>query len=274
MTLKKAMEKYLTRINRENTRASYQDTFRLFGEISLLDPLSVKASQISGILEKLPVSKHTKHLRLCHMKALFNAIHRGMRSDGFTGPLINPCSLISSEFRKPKINGKPVPEDYDATVSRFIERLNAKYRLIALLGSGAGLRIGEILHIRPVDLLNHAKYTFIQINDPKSGANLELRSCPPDIMAELRKYIEMKGIAADARIFPITRQAVNMEFKKYGFEPHDMRRYAAYKAQSLGIPIKGIQGMLGHSSPLTTVRYLNNLSPVALAKTLEPMNGG
>lgn len=274
MTLYTAIKNYLSGIDKDNTRASYEDTFRRLENLFEFECLDIKASQVSEILKALPVSKHTKYLRFTHIKALFNGIFRDMRIAGYTGPLINPCTLIALDFKKPKVNGKPIPEGYDQTVSDFIHGLKPRHQMIARIGSNAGLRIGEILRIRPCDLITRGKYAFFQINDPKSGANLELRNCPIDIAKELKEYIEKKDIGTHDRIFPLTPQAVNATFRKYGFASHDMRRYAAYKAQDRGINIKGIQGMLGHSSVVTTEKYLNSLSPMALAKTLEPMNGG
>jgi len=92
-----------------------------------------------------------------------------------------------------------------------------------------GMRIGEVLKIRPMDVDNRK----IILHDPKSGKEAEVVFIPQKIADRLKEYIRVNNIDQNQRIFPLTyggaREVVRKAGKAAGvnLRPHDLRRYAA-----------------------------------------------
>jgi integrase/recombinase XerD len=99
--------------------------------------------------------------------------------------------------------------------------------MLELMAKG-GMRIGEVLKIRPVNV----KDRKITLPDPKSGRDSEIVYIPQKIADRLRDYIQDKGIEPEKRIFPITYNAARVMVKKAGelagvnLRPHDLMRHA------------------------------------------------
>ena len=110
-------------------------------------------------------------------------------------------------------------------------------RIMLELMARAGMRIGEVLKIRPVDIQDRK----ITLPDPKSGRESEIVYIPQKIADRLREYIQDKGIEPEQRIFPIAYNAARVMFKKAGelagvnLRPHDLRRHAATHARRLNL---------------------------------------
>ena len=83
--------------------------------------------------------------------------------------------------------------------------------MLELMAKG-GMRIGEVLKIRPSDV----KDRKITLPDPKSGRESEIVYIPQKIADRLREYIQDKGIETEQRIFPITYNAARVMVKKGG----------------------------------------------------------
>jgi integrase len=68
--------------------------------------------------------------------------------------------------------------------------------MLELMAKG-GMRIGEVLKLRPVDV----KDRKITLPDPKSGKESEIVFIPQKIADRLREYIRDMGIESEDRIF-------------------------------------------------------------------------
>jgi len=130
--------------------------------------------------------------------------------------------------------------------------------MLELMAKG-GMRIGEVLKIRPVDV----KDRKITLPDPKSGRESEIVFIPQKIADRLREYIQNKAIESEQRISPITYNAARVMVKKSGvlagvnLRPHDLRRHAATHASRSGTPIEIVSKViLRHAHLATTQRYL------------------
>jgi hypothetical protein len=88
----------------------------------------------------------------------------------------------------------------------------------------------------------------------------EFATIPVDLYEDIKKYIREKKIKGTHKIFQISRQALWGYLKRKGIEPHDLRRYAAYRSTKAGKSLKEIQGMLRHRSVETTDSFLKSLS--------------
>ena len=136
----------------------------------------------------------------------------------------------------------------------------------------AGMRIGEVLKIRPIDV----KDRKITLSDPKSGRESELVFTPQKLADRLREYIQDKGIEPDQRIFPITYNAARVMVNKAGkmagvhLRPHDLRRHAATHASRSGTPIEIVSKIiLRHAHLATTQRYLGKVSDLEAMRWIE-----
>ena len=135
-----------------------------------------------------------------------------------------------------------------------------------------GMRIGEVLKIRPIDV----KDRKITLPDPKSGLEIEIVYIPQKIADRLREYIQEKGIGLEKRIFPITYNAARIMVKKSGesaginLRPHDLRRHAATHASRSGTPIEIVSKViLRHAHLSTTQRYLGKVTDVEAMRWIE-----
>jgi integrase len=63
-----------------------------------------------------------------------------------------------------------------------------------------GMRIGEVIKIRPLDVQDRK----ITLPEPKSGKESEVVFIPLKVADRLKEYINEKGIEPNQRIFPIT----------------------------------------------------------------------
>ena len=133
----------------------------------------------------------------------------------------------------------------------------------------AGMRIGEVLKIRPDDIEDRK----ITLPDPKSGKESEVVFIPQKIADRLKNYISEKGIEPEQRVFPITYNAARVMVKKAGklvgidLRPHDLRRFSATYASRSGTPMEIVSKiLLRHAHLSTTQRYLGKISDTEAMK--------
>jgi integrase len=149
---------------------------------------------------------------------------------------------------------------------------NPRNRIMMELMAKGGMRIGEVLKIRPIDV----KDRKITLPDPKSGWEIEIVYIPQKIADRLREYIQEKGMGPEKRIFPITYNAARIMVKKAGelsgvnLRPHDLRRHAATHASRSGTPIEIVSKViLRHAHLSTTQRYLGKVTDVEAMRWIE-----
>jgi integrase/recombinase XerD len=70
--------------------------------------------------------------------------------------------------------------------------------MLELMARG-GMRVGEVLKIRPIDIQDRK----ITLPEPKSGKESEVVFIPQKVADRLKDYIKEKGIEPDQRISPI-----------------------------------------------------------------------
>jgi integrase len=83
--------------------------------------------------------------------------------------------------------------------------------MMELMAKG-GMRIGEVLKIRPVDV----KDRKITLPDPKSGRESDIVYIPQKIADRLREYIQNKGIGPEKRISLLPTMLLGLWSKKRG----------------------------------------------------------
>jgi integrase len=189
----------------------------------------------------------------------------------------NPCD--TPILRKVFKNSRPqqwkiVEKDLIDEIIFKIEK--PRNRIMLELMARAGMRVGEVLKIRPVDIQDRK----ITLPDPKSGKESEVVFIPQKIADRLKDYINEKGIEPDQRIFPITYNAARVIVKNAGklvgidLRPHDLRRFSATYASRSGVPLEIVSKViLRHSNLSITQIYLGKISDTEAMKWIENLHG-
>jgi integrase/recombinase XerD len=166
-------------------------------------------------------SQNTKKLRFTLISAFFNFVKNSLDSK-ITNPCDNPA--LRKLFRAGKFTQLKILEK-DAVDEIIFRTSNQRNRLILELMARSGMRVGEVLKLKPMDIDDRKAI----IRDPKSGKEAEVVFLPQKVADRLRTYIREKGVDTDARIFPLSYAAARLIVKKAGnlvsihVRPHDLR---------------------------------------------------
>jgi len=145
-------------------------------------------------------------------------------------------------------------------------------RIILELMARGGMRVGEVLKLRPMDVHDRK----LTLRDPKSGKEREHVFIPQKVANRLKEYIRDKGIQPGQRIFPICYEAARTMVKKAGdkvgirLRPHDLRRHVATYASRSGVPIEIVSKViLRHANLSTTQIYLGKVPDTEAMRWIE-----
>ena len=145
-------------------------------------------------------------------------------------------------------------------------------RIMLELMARGGMRIGEVLKMRPLDIQGRK----IILAAPKSGRESEVAFIPQKVSDRLKEYINESGAEADRRLFPMSYNAARMMVRKAGrlvgiaLRPHDLRRHAATFASRSGTPIEIVSKVImRHAHLSTTQRYLGKVTEGEAMRWIE-----
>ncbi len=145
-------------------------------------------------------------------------------------------------------------------------------RIILELMARGGMRVGEVLKLRPMDVHDRK----LTLRDPKSGKERERVFIPQKVADRLKAYIRDKEIQLNQKIFPICYEAARTMVKKAGdkvgirLRPHDLRRHAATYASRSGVPIEIVSKViLRHANLSTTQIYLGKVPDTEAMRWIE-----
>ena len=153
---------------------------------------------------------------------------------------------------------------------------NPRNRLLLELMARSGMRVGEVLKLRPKDIEDRKAIIW----NPKSGKEAEVAFLPQKVTDRLKNYISDNDIEIGDRIFPITYAAARIVVKKAGelvgihLKPHDLRRHAATYASRSGTPLEIVSKvLLRHSNLSTTQKYLGKISDAEAMRWIDNLHG-
>lgn len=163
--------------------------------------------------------------------------------------------------------------------------IGARNRAMITLLYRSGLRVSELLAIRPADV-NLAKHS-IRLLDTKAGEP-QTRGFHSLADDALIRWLDMRRARGyrNGPLFctldgqPLSRQYVSALLKRLAAEagiekrvhPHGLRHTFAAELESSGTPIAVISKLLGHKSIATTVRYLDHLTNGQAVKALQAVS--
>jgi len=242
-----------------------------FGDLGLS---SITSEDILGFMSKVSdgTKQNTKKLRFTLLSAFFNFVKNSIDPD-FQNPCDNPA--LRKLFRAGKIIQFKILEE-DIVDEIIFRTRNQRNRLMLELMARAGMRVGEVLKLTPMDIEDRKAI----IRDPKSGKEAEVAFLPQKVADRLKKYIRDNGINPGDRIFPITYAAARIVVIKAGklvgihLRPHDLRRHAATYASRSGTPLEIVSKLLlRHSNLQTTQRYLGKISDLEAMRWIDNLHG-
>ncbi len=153
-------------------------------------------------------------------------------------------------------------------ISRLIGATrNLKHRALIMTAYGGGLRVGELVMLKPEHI--HSDRMLIRINQGK-GRKDRYTLLSPNMLAELRNY--WAAYRPAIWLFtnhhdngPMPKGTVQQMFYdlkrrtkvRHGDGIHSLRHSFATHLMEAGVPLPTIQRLMGHTSLATTAKYLH-----------------
>lgn len=142
-------------------------------------------------------------------------------------------------------------------------RPNDRIATALVLEGNLGLRISDIIKLRPCDIVRDGDRYRLEVVEQKTG-KLRVFTVPLLIQQYIENYCLRNGIRRNNLIFPISERAVQKQLKIVcdyldfeGISTHSFRKwYATEIYNANGFDIALVQRLLQHSSASTTQRYI------------------
>ena len=154
-------------------------------------------------------------------------------------------------------------------------RPNERVATALVLEGNLGIRISDILKLRPCDIVLDGDRYRLKIVEQKTNKKREF-TVPLVIKQYLDNYCLRNHIEETDLIFPITKRQVQKQLKTVcdylgyeGISTHSFRKWYAteiYKANGYDIAL--VQRLLQHASASTTQRYIG-IEPQRIEKAIE-----
>ena len=152
---------------------------------------------------------------------------------------------------------------------------NERVATALVLEGNLGIRISDIVSLRPCDIVRDGDRYRLEIVEQKTGKQ-RVFTVPLVVKQYIENFCLRNGIGARDRIFPLTERAIQKQLAivcdYLGYEgigTHSFRKWYAteiYKANGCDIAL--VQRLLQHSSAETTQRYIG-IEPQRIEKAIE-----
>ena len=154
-------------------------------------------------------------------------------------------------------------------------RPNERIATALVLEGNLGLRISDIVKLRPCDIVRDGERYRLAITEQKTGKQ-RVFTVPLVITQYIENYCLRNRIQPTERIFPVSERAVQKQlaivcdYLGYeGISTHSFRKwYATEIYKTNGYDIALVQRLLQHSSAATTQRYIG-IEPQRIEKAIE-----
>lgn len=158
---------------------------------------------------------------------------------------------------------------------------NLKHKAIIVLTFSCGLRVSEVLNLKPENI--DSKRMLINIIKGKGNKDRQVQ-LPQLLLELLRKYwleyTPKGGYVFEGQFEPkYSERSINQFLKKYAKQAgikrnihcHLLRHGFATSSLEMGVDLRLIQKLLGHNSIKTTLRY-THVSTSLISSTPSPIN--
>ncbi len=262
---------------RPRTRVLYEGLLRLHIEPALgpcrfesLSPATVREWHTALVLSETPGP-----VTVAKAYRLLRSILNSAIADGFLTR--NPCIIRGAGVERS-------PERPVATIEQvyaLADAMGPRYRLMVLLATFCGLRLGEILALRRdrVDLLHRRIIVSEQRQElpdgtrfygpPKTAAGIRSIALPPHLLEEVELHLDsLVGPEPDAFVFSgprtnsLSRATFNPTWQKARHQVgldhlhfHDLRHTGNTLAAATGASTKELMARMGHASARAALIY-------------------
>jgi site-specific recombinase XerD len=173
------------------------------------------------------------------------------------------------QLRVPAKRSGRLPEPLSrGEIARLLDATrNAKHRVLLMTTYGGGLRVSELVVLKPRDI--HAERMLVRVDQGK-GHKDRYTLLSPRLLEELRAYWRVyrpqtwmfEGARAGRHLAVATAQKVFDQAKQragvqHGNGIHCLRHSFATHLMEAGVPLPVIQRLMGHSCLSTTAKYLH-----------------
>jgi len=144
---------------------------------------------------------------------------------------------------------------------------NKKHKLMIKLMYGAGLRVSELVNLKPENIEFENNFAWVRKGKGNKDRMFILADCLKD---EIMNYIKENNINLNSWLFlgykshlsvrtvqEIIRKAAKKAKISKKVHPHALRHSYATHLIENGYDLMSVQSLLGHSSPQTTMIYLH-----------------
>ena len=154
-------------------------------------------------------------------------------------------------------------------------RPNERIATALVLEGNLGLRISDIVKLRPCDIVRDGDRFRLEVVEQKTGKS-RVFTVPLVIAQYIENYCLRNSIGKEDLIFPITERAVQKQLAIVcdylgveGISTHSFRKwYATEIYKSSGYDIALVQRLLQHSSASVTQRYIG-IEPQRIEAAIE-----
>ena len=154
-------------------------------------------------------------------------------------------------------------------------RPNDRIATALVLEGHLGLRISDIIKLRPCDIVRDGDRYRLEVVEQKTGKR-RVFTVPLLIQQYIENYSLRNGVRRSDLIFPITERAVQKQLKIVcdyldfeGISTHSFRKwYATEIYNANGFDIALVQRLLQHSSASTTQRYIG-IEPQRIEQAIQ-----
>ena len=154
-------------------------------------------------------------------------------------------------------------------------RPNERIATALVLEGNLGLRISDIVKLRPSDIVKDGDRYRLEVIEQKTGKS-RVFTVPQRIQEYIANYCLRNNIGKKDLIFPISERMVQKQLKIVcdylgyeGISTHSFRKWYAteiYKANGYDITL--VQRLLQHSSAAVTQRYIG-IEPQRIESAIE-----
>lgn len=154
-------------------------------------------------------------------------------------------------------------------------RPNERVATALVLEGNLGIRISDIVRLKPSSIIRDGDRFRLEIREQKTGKS-RFFTVPLVIQQYMENYCLRNGIKRDDLIFPITERAVQKQLSivcdYLGYEgigTHSFRKwYATEIYKNNGYDIALVQRLLQHSSAEVTQRYIG-IEPQKIEQAIQ-----
>jgi integrase/recombinase XerD len=241
----------------KNTRETYHYMVRtFFAYYSELDPADITNEDLNAFMQDYVVARRYS---VPYQRQMISALklYYGTRQDRVID--LDKIASVRKEKKLPKVLSKgEIQSLLNATV-------NLKHKAILSVMYGCGLRVGEVLSLRPEDILGEQRKLFVRNGKGRKDRTVTLSIKILDLLRSYYKQYRPKSgyLFEGPGERPYSAGSINKFLKRSAYHAgikrnvtcHMLRHsYATHLLES-GVDLRYIQELLGHGSSKTTEIY-------------------